>query len=270
VDRFIKHVVDNNVPADFASTHVYGNDLAKDVFGTDENIPRTQMVCRAVAKVHDQIKTSARPDLPLFFTEYNASYKNEPEVTDAPFMGPWLADTIRQCDGLLQVLSYWAFSDVFEEQGVVKEPFYGGYGVMAEDDIPKPAFNAFKLLHELGDQRIALDSKDAVVTRRADGNVVIAVWNLFLPEEKGEPKTVTLELKGIAGNRRALVSRVDATHGSPLEAYTAMGSPRYPTAAQIEKLRQAAALPSPEKAQLRNGAISLVVPAQGLALVELR
>ena len=39
------------------------------------------------------------PDLPIIWSEYNASYKNETAVTDSVFMGPWLADTIRQCDG---------------------------------------------------------------------------------------------------------------------------------------------------------------------------
>ena len=270
VDRFIKHVVEKNVPADFVSTHVYGNDLASDVFGTNENIPRTQMVCRAVNKVHEQIKASARPDLPLFFSEYNASYKNEPDVTDAPFMAPWLADTIRQCDGMVQILSYWAFSDVFEEQGVVKEPFYGGYGAIAEDEIPKPAFNAFKVLHMLGDSRIETDSKDALVTRDADGHTVIALWNLFLPEEKGEAKTITLSLKGIGGNKRVDVYRVDATHGSPLPKYEEMGRPKFPTPSQIEDLRKAAELPAPEKMRLQNGSMSLTIPAQGLALLEVR
>ena len=268
VDRFISHAVENNTPVDFVSTHVYGNDEAKNVLFSDESVPRTEMVCRAAAKVHDQVKASARPDLPVFFTEYNASYKNEPEVTDAPFMGPWLADTIRQCDGLAQIMSYWSFSDVFEEQGVVREPFYGGYGVMAEDGIPKPALNAFKLLHQLGDQRITLQAKDALLTRRPDGTIVIAVWNLFLPEEKGEPKQVTLELRTRTDNRRARVSRVDRAHGSPLEAYAAMGRPADPTPAQIEKLRQAAQLPPPEKMQFRNGQLNLVLPPQGLALVE--
>jgi xylan 1,4-beta-xylosidase len=270
VDRFIKHVVEKNVPLDFASTHVYGNDLAKDVFGTDENIPRTQMVCRAVAKVHDQIKASARPDLPLFFSEYNASYKNEPDVTDAPFMAAWLADTIRQCDGMVQILSYWTFSDVFEEQGVVKEPFYGGYGAIAEDDIPKPAFNAFKVLHMLGDSRIESDAKDALVTRDVDGHIVIALWNLFLPEEKGEAKTVTLSLKRAGGNKRVEVYRVDATHGSPLQKYEEMGRPKFPTPSQIEDLRKAAELPAPEKMRLQNGSMSLTIPAQGLALLVVR
>src|SRR4029077_2250818 len=125
-----------------------------DVFGIKESISRTQMVCRAGQKVHDQVSASARPDLPIIWSEYNASYKNEPAVTDEVFMGPWLADTIRQCNGLVDILSYWTFSDVFEEQGVVKQPFYGGYGLIAAGGLPKPAYNAFKLLHRLGEWRI--------------------------------------------------------------------------------------------------------------------
>ena len=86
------------------------------------------------------------------------------------------------------MMSYWTFSDVFEEQGVVKQPFYGGFGLIAEDGLPKPSFNAFKLLHGLGNTRIAVDSESALVTRRDDGTIVMAVWNLFLPEEAGEDK----------------------------------------------------------------------------------
>ncbi len=101
------------------------------------------------------------------------------------------------------MLSYWAFSDVFEEQGVVKEPFYGGFGLIAADGIPKPSFNAFKLLHTLGTTRIAVDSPSVLVTRREDGTVVMAVWNMFLPGETGPHKRVTIDLSGSAGNRRA-------------------------------------------------------------------
>ena len=95
-------------------------------------------------KVHDQIRASAMPKLPLIWSEFNASYKNETSVTDADYMGPWMADTIRQCDGMVDMMSYWTFSDVFEEQGVVKQPFYGGFGLVAEDGIPKPSFAAFE------------------------------------------------------------------------------------------------------------------------------
>lgn len=270
VDRFIRHCVEKNVPLDFVSTHVYANDSSHDVFGSNEMISRNQMVCRAVRKVHDQVKASARPNLPIHWTEYNASYKNEPQATDSVFMGPWLADTIRQCDGLVDTLAYWTFSDVFEEQGVVKQPFYGGFGLMAVGGLPKPSFNAFKLLHRLGERRIPVNSDSALVTRRADGTLVLAVWNLFLPEESGTAKKVTLNVKGLAGNRRVVVHRLDKDHGSLLPAYEAMGSPRYLTRKQIQELRKAAELPGPETRRLTRGKITLTLPPHGLALIEVR
>jgi xylan 1,4-beta-xylosidase len=268
VDRFIQHVAQDNVPADFVSTHVYGNDLASDVFGTQEEIPRSQMVCRAVRKVHDQINASARPHLPLIWSEYNASYKNETDVTDSIYMGPWMADTIRQCDGLVDMMSYWTFSDVFEEQGVVKRPFYGGYGLIAEDGLPKPAFNAFKLLHRLGDTRIPVNGDDILATRRADGRLVMAVWNLSAPGGNGESKDIVLQLNSLAGKNQAFVYRLDADHGSLLKAYAEMGSPADPTPAQVQSLRHAARLLAPESRSIQNGRIELQLPPNALALIE--
>src|SRR5205807_5481919 len=217
-----------------------------DVFATHETIGRDQMVCRAVKKVHNQIKASARPNLPLIWSEYNASYMNEPQITDSVFMAPWLADTIRQCDGLVDVMSYWTFSDVFEEQGVVKQPFYGGFGLIAAYGLPKPSYNAFKILHLLGDRRLQLSSTVALATLKGR-SPVLAAWNLVLPGATGAPKRVTFQVTGITGNHTALVHRVDMTHGSLLGAYDKMSRPSYPTRSQIETLQQAAALPAPEQ-----------------------
>jgi xylan 1,4-beta-xylosidase len=269
-DRFIQHAVKENVPVDFVSTHVYGNDSAPDVFGTHEQIPRTQMVCRAVRKVHDQIAASARPHLPLIWSEFNASYMNEPEVTDSTYMGPWMADTIRQCDGLVDMMSYWTFSDVFEEQGVVKRPFYGGYGLIAEDGLPKPAFNAFTLLHKLGETRIPANADDILVTRRADGAIVIALWNTPVVGGGGDRKEVVLQLNSLTGHKKATIYRVDADHGSLLKAYSAMNSPAYPTQTQILALRQAAQLPLPENMSIHNGQITLQLAPDALVLIEVR
>jgi xylan 1,4-beta-xylosidase len=268
-DAFIQHCADGHVPVDFVSSHVYGNDRAQDVFSTDENIPRNQMVCRAVKKVHDQIAASVMPNLPLIWSEFNASYFNEPAVTDASYMGPWLADTIRQCDGLVDMMSYWTFSDVFEEQGVVKTPFYGGFGLLAEDGIPKPAFNAFKLLHSLGEQRIAINSDSALLTKRKDGSLVIAVWNHAPPEHAGAPKTVTLHLQG-GRYKHALVSTIDPDHGDVHTAYEKMRSPRYLSQEQIQQLKQAAEIPPAAKRNLRGGDLTLTLPSYGLAVIEVR
>ena len=135
--------------------------------------------------------------------------------------------------------------------------------------IPKPAFNAFKVLHDLGTQRLTNDSNSVLVTRRADGSLAIAVWNLFLPEEAGTPKTVTLELKGLTGRNRAIIRRVDREHGSSLTAWEQMGRPDFPSREQQKKLR-AAELGAPEIRQIAaGGKLSLTLQPHELALVQI-
>lgn len=269
ISDFIRHCTENHIPMDFVSTHVYGNDRAEDVFGTHENIPRATMVCRAVKKVHEEIEHSSMPHVPLIWSEFNASYKNEPDVTDSTYMGPWMGNMIRQCDGLVDMMSYWTFSDVFEEQGVVKTPFYGGYGLIAEDDIPKPAFDAFAVLHKLGDQRIQLDSDSALLTRAQDGTYVMAVWNYAPPAEDGHPEHATIKFRN-ANLAKATIWRVDTDHGDSYRAFRRMGEPSYPTRAQIKELRAAGEVAPPETVDVQNGALSLEIPAHGLVVVELK
>ncbi len=269
-DVFLKHCADNQVPVDFVSSHVYGDDTAKDVFGTNENIPRSDMVCRAIGKVHNQIQASPFPNLPLIWSEFNATYMTKPEITDSTYMGPWLANTIRECDGNVTLMSYWTFSDVFEEQGVVKQPFYGGYGLLAEYGIPKPAYATFKLLHQLGEKRLDVQGENVLVTRRDDGSLVLAVWNLTPPDQTGSPESVTLQFSNLSGKHEAFISRVDRDHGDPRAAYEKMGSPHYPTQKQVEELKRVAQLPAAEKQKLDHGTLQLTLPIQGLAVVEVR
>ena len=267
-DRFLAHCKEKNVPVDFVSSHVYGNDKSEDVFGTHETISRNDMVCRAVKKVHQQIAASPYPQMPLIWTEYNADYSNQTQVTDSAYMGPFLANTIRECDGLTEMMSYWAFSDVFEEQGVAKTPFYGGFGLLAERSIPKAAFNDFALLHRLGDTRLDVSSDSALVTRRKDGSLAIALWNLSLPEETGSPKTLILHFKASPHARSARVTIVDDAHGSPLPTNLKLGQPQSPTPSQIEELRKAAALPAAQSLAIINGSLTLTLQPHALALIE--
>ena len=264
VDAMIAHAVEKHVPLDFVSTHVYANDSAEDVFGTHEQISRRDMVGRAVRKVYDQVKASTRPDLPIHWSEYNASYKNEVDVTDSAFMGPWLANNIRVCDGLTTTMSYWTFSDVFEEQGVIKTPFYGGFGLIAEGGIPKAAFNTFAMLHRLGDRRMQPELSDALVTKRTDGTLVAAVWNYAAPSDTGAERRVHVRVNGWSSTARFHVEIVDPSHGSALAAWRAIGSPRFPTQKQYEYLKQSATV-----TQKLNDS-SFILPAQGLALIEVQ
>ena len=266
VDRFIAHCTQNHVPFDFISTHVYGNEKSEDVFGKHIDISQRDMVGRAVRKVFDQVKRSATPNVPIIWSEYNATYLNRPDNTDSAFMGPWLANNIRECDGLTDMMSYWTFSDVFEEQGIVKTPFYGGFGLIAERSIPKAAFNAFVLLHRLGDHRLANTSDSVLVTRRANGTLVVAVWNYAPAGEGGASKTFRLALKG-SNEARYRLQFVDVNHGSSLSQWRALGSPAFPTLDQIQKLVTASNMEPPEEHPLAD---PINLAPHGLAVLEIR
>ena len=266
VDRFIEHCATRHVPFDYVSTHIYGNEDPMNVFGNNTPVPRKTMVAAAIRKVHDQVARSAAPQTPIIISEYNATYMTQPQVTDSAFMGPWLANNIRECDGLTAMMSYWAFSDVFDEQGVVEKPFYGGYGLVAERGIPKAAFRAFELLHELGDQRLDSNSPDVLVTKRSDGAIVVALWNYAEPGEKVPTKEFRLELLHSRA-RKYRLQIVDPSHGSAMAEWYKLDKPSTPTERQVRQLIDASQLPPPAEHSLSD---PIRVDAQGLALVVIK
>jgi xylan 1,4-beta-xylosidase len=272
VPEFIAHASNQHVPVDFVSTHGYADDSVEDYFGTHEEIPMRDRICRAVNKVHGEIAASALPTLPLMWTEWNVpSYGDDLKARDNWYVGPALARDISQCDGAVEMMSWWTFDDVFEENGVSREPFTGGFGLIAAGRIKKPSFYDFALLHGLGEERLANPADNLLVTRRKDGTLVVAAWNQVEMDQlaAGKPVTMQLAFKGVAANAQATLRRVDEKHGNPLTAYRAMGSPRYPTQAQIAEMNRASDLPEPERVKLKDGLLKLALPVNGLAVIEI-
>ena len=267
VPEFLRHVAEQNVPIDFVSTHGYADDSVEDMFGTHEDIPMDQRVCRAIAMVHGQIDASPRPSLPLMWTEWNVPGADA--ARDTVYVGPALADDIRQCDGLVNMMSFWTFDDVFEEDGPKREPFDGGFGLIAMGGIKKPSYRAFALLHTLGEQRLEQNSSNVLVTRRADSTLVVAAWNLVDPDQKGSARSLEFQIRGVPPGAAVRVTRADATHGNTLAAYKAMGSPRYPTQKQVRELNEVVDKRDVESLRLTKGTLKLELPVNGLALLEI-
>jgi xylan 1,4-beta-xylosidase len=271
IPAFLDHINQEHVPIDFVSTHGYADDAVEDMFGTHENIPMSDRVCRAVEMVDGQIRASALPTLPLMWTEWNVPSYDDLNARDNWYVGPALARDISQCDGKVDMMSFWTFDDVFEEDGVVQSTFYGGFGLIAAGRIKKPSFYEFSLLHELGDERLANQADDLLVTRRKDGALLVVAWNLVDMDKlaQGKPLTMRLSFKGVPAGAAVSIQRVDEKHGNPMTAYLAMGSPRYPTQTQIAALNRASALPVPEHGRLVNGILRLTLSVNGLALIEI-
>jgi xylan 1,4-beta-xylosidase len=109
-----------------------------------------------------------------------------------------------------------------------------------------------------------------LVTKSKDGSLVIAVWNIVNPGSNGAPKTVKLEVEGIGTGAHVSIQRVDEDHGNVLGLWQKLGSPRYPTQAQLESLRDNSQLAAPESVVLTNGSLTLQLPVNGLAVLQIK
>jgi xylan 1,4-beta-xylosidase len=266
ITDFLRFTADNHVPVDFVSTHAYADDDVEDLFGNNVPIPMDDRVCRAVDKVRSEIKNSSTPNLPFLLTEW--SVQGTDGARDTIFVGPALANTISQCDGLVNLMSFWTFSDVFEEGGPIPKPFIGSFGLRAKGGINKPSYYAFGLLHQLGDKRLANSARDAIVTVNGRGGLTIALWNLVDPGEQGSAKTINLVFEHISATSQVSIQELNADHGNVLKAYKEMGEPIDPTPDQVEKLNEQTALPAPVQTRLASAGITIHLSPNALALIK--
>jgi xylan 1,4-beta-xylosidase len=86
------------------------------------------------------------------------------------------------------------------------------------------------------------------------------------PEQNALPITIVLGLPHEA--RAARVVKLDADHGDAGGAYARMGSPQYPTRSQLDELIKASALTAPEDLAIMNDRVSVTLPPNGLATLE--
>ena len=264
-----------NLPIDFASTHIYPDDPQAAVFGNDARYPFEEVISRALEKVKGQIKASSFPSLPLYVTEWSSQNP------------AFIAHTVKSTIGLADILSYWTFDNVFEELGIPRSFLNKNFGLIGMRGVPRPSFHTFALLHQLGDSQLATDEGPILATRRKDGSLAVLVWNLTPQDPKqrtsmgdpliqtgvtfaiqGESKKFTLQLQSEHKRGRVNISRVDSDHGDFSYAYQKMVSPAYPTSQQIAEMKRASSLPKPEIMQLDgNGQITIAIPPNGIALI---
>ena len=278
VPELIAYCSQNKVPIDFVSTHVYPSDPQQKIFGKANMYPFEQVIPRGLEHIKNQVESSKMHDLPFWLTEWSSQNP------------AFIADTIKNCVGLAEAMSYWTFSNVFEEMGVPVGIFNDTFGMLDQWGIARPSLHAFSLLHKLGEDRIPASDGPVLATRRSDGSTAILLWNLIPSKNpglfaNGDPfaaggggqgaggsaLTLQLSVRGHRGARRLKITQVNGETGSAQAAWKAMGNPKYPTRDQIQKLHDAAELPPPEMRAMPEGEvvpISIAVPPNGIALLE--
>lgn len=272
IPEFAAWTAANNAPVDFFATHCYASDNQNLIFGPGTKMPQADVIPAAVKKARMAIDASPHKGKPLWLSEWSS---------DSPAM---IAHIIKGCLPNLTAMSHWVMSGTYEELGVFSDVVgksTAGYPNINQG-IALPGFNAYKMLHALGHTQLAADGP-ALASRRADGSTAALVWNLAEASQpsgipgvmndrnvRGEAKQLHIHMKGARAGAAVKVQYVDQERGSPYPLWKKMGSPQYPTMAQVAQLRKAAELAPPVTMRLNAAsALTMVLPPEGLALVTL-
>lgn len=187
VPETIAHCKENNVPLDFLSTHNYPGRVAFDPDGTRQVFlssldELTDGFCQKGELCHQN-------GYPLLITEWSASASPRDGVHDSYFSAPLILRAIKRCEGKVDMFSYWAYTDIFEELGVPVKPFHGGFGLLNVQSLKKPSYHAYTFLHRLGDTELICADEDTYACKTEDG-VQILFWNYVHPENQDAPNQI--------------------------------------------------------------------------------
>jgi len=266
VPEFLAYCKTTNAPVDFVTTHTYGVDYG---YLDEEGKMDLQLsknpdaIIADVRKVRGQIEASAFPGLPLYFSEWSTSYNPRDLSHDSYVAAPYILSKLKGVQGMAQGMSYWVYSDLFEEPGPQSKPFEGGFGLMNPQGIRKPSWFAYKYLNALKGNEIP--SADSQVWAAVDGaSVAAVVWDFQLPDQKGRSNgtffsklvpnapsaPVTLNFAGLKPGRYALkMHRTGYRTNDAYSAYIEMGAPKTLSPAQLQSL-QDLTRDQPEKARV--------------------
>jgi xylan 1,4-beta-xylosidase len=252
VPETIDFCIKNKVPIDFISTHHYcvnsgfldENGTAGTVFSQDPNA-----MSGRVHNVRRQIAESNDPNLELHFTEWSASYTPTDPIHDSYHSAAFILNSLRRSASAPQSMSYWTFTDIFEENGPRTTPFHGGFGLINYQGINKPAFYAYQFLNRLGSVELKSNDEESWIARDDKGAVQALFWDFtithpgqkvlnqdFYKRDLPPKKTTqaTLRISGLKPGRYAVtLYKVGYRVNDAYAAYCDLGSPSQLTRTQV-------------------------------------
>ena len=174
IPEFIEFCKGNCVPLDFISGHYY---CLKGDFDADGKVRLVMNDHSYLSGMINKVGKQCRAEgYPLLMTEWSTSYSSRDPVHDSYFSAPFILQIIKECEGNAEMLSYWVYTDIFEEVGIGQTPFHGGFGLINIQSLKKPAFYAYKMLNQLGDDQLLCDDKSAYICRK-DDEIEALIWN---------------------------------------------------------------------------------------------
>jgi xylan 1,4-beta-xylosidase len=254
IPAFIAYCNNNQVPVDFISSHNYGVDGNLDEFGTYQLFMgrNFRWITNDVAYIRGLINESATPHLQLHYTEWNTSYSFKDPIHDTYQQAPYMLYVIKNTEKTANSMSFWTFTDIFEEGGPPPSAIHGGFGMLTAHGIKKPSFHVYEFLNCLGETELQNQDTASWVCKSKDGSVQVLAWDFKLLEQgKKSNKTfyrqllpsekkgnLQINLQNLApGNYTFKVSSVGFEKGDVFTAYYKMGLPVELTRNQEKQLK---------------------------------
>lgn len=255
VPETIEFCCTNSVPLDFISTHTYGvNQGFLDEFGTTGTILNKDKnsVSKDVINSRKQIADSKKPNLELHYTEWSSSYTPSDPIHDSYHEAAYILEKLKQVGNAANSMSYWVFTDIFEEAGPRFTPFHGGFGLMNIQGIKKPAFYAYSYLNMLGNIELSNSDSTSWTCKSANGDFQLLFWDFTytLPDSINNQQyyiqdlpakakgSVKVELSNIpAGNYLLEVYKIGYKINDAYATYLAMDKPSQLTKQQVETIK---------------------------------
>ncbi len=173
---------DNNVPIDFISGHNYCVSGHFDKDGKKIlNLCDHQVLISPIKFYKELLE---KYNLPMHITEWSSSFSSRDPIHDSYINAPFILETIKQLDGYTDSLSYWTYTDIFEEVSPPPTPFHGGFGLFNTQSIKKPSYYSYQFLNELGDTELKCDDKSVYATKSNNGAQIL-FWN-YTQQNQGE------------------------------------------------------------------------------------
>ncbi len=255
IPELISYCVQNKVPIDFISTHTYGIDKGSfDADGVTTYLSkRDSAVYGAVLGSRKEIEQSPLPNLQLHYTEWSASYTPTDPIHDSYHEAAYILDKLKKTGDAANSMSYWTFTDIFEENGPRTTPFHGGFGLINYEDINKPAFFAYQFLNRLGSQELKSSDAASWACKDDKGNVQVLLWDFTNthPDTVGNqvyykkdlpsgPKgKVTIIYQDLPPGKYELkVYKTGYRANDPYTTYLDLKSPSQLTRHQVEMIKQ--------------------------------
>ncbi len=191
ITDFIDFCCKSKVPVDFVSTHTYGVSLHLDEFGTDQLYLDINpgAIIEDIKTVYDWVKSSSLPELEIHFTEWSTSCSPRDRIHDSYHSAPYILSKLKRCEGYVNSMSYWVYSDIFEEPGQPNSHFHGGFGLLNVQGLKKPSFFAYKYLNKLGDLELVCGDEDAWICKHGK-SVQALFWNYTYAAEQDAPNNI--------------------------------------------------------------------------------